>query len=94
MLRIVLIGLIIISGCTTPNTAPFQVWPLKATVRVGATLRLEANYANQVTGWFSSDQSIASVQNGIVLGINTGQVQIHAVSNGVPSGDAQMTVVP
>ncbi len=95
MQKLILIGLMaVISGCTTPNTAPIIVWPSSATIRVAETLKLEATYANEITGWVSSDTTIASVQNGIVVGLKVGQANVHAISESTPSGDAQITVIP
>jgi Bacterial Ig-like domain (group 2) len=85
---------VLASGCAVLSTAPIIIWPSSTTIRVTETLKLEVTYANEVTGWVSSDTSVASVLNGVVTGIKSGQVTVQAQYGSTPGADATITVIP
>lgn len=77
------------------------VSPLTANVQVGQTVALSAETRSAAGGvligrtvtWSSNPEGVATVANGVVLGVSSGVATITATSEG-KSGTAQVTVLP
>lgn len=68
----------------------------EANMNVGATLELAATVlpaeADQTVTWESSDEKMATVQNGVVTALNPGVVSIKATATGNKSASCKVTI--
>lgn len=68
----------------------------EANMNVGATLELAATVlpaeADQAVTWESSDEKLATVQNGVVTALNPGTVNIKATATGNKSASCKVTI--
>lgn len=82
------------SDFTPPGAASasaLTVTPKTAHLNVGASMRLAATGASGVVTWSSTDEKIATVNQGKVTGVGSGTVTIRAVS-GTSQATARITV--
>jgi uncharacterized protein YjdB len=74
-----------------PGSPQFIVRPRTAQLTVGDSVQLAARNASGIVIWSSSDKTIATVNFGRVVAVDTGTVTIRAVS-GTSTAVATITV--
>lgn len=82
-----------LNRASTPASATVTVTPSSAAIKVGekATLTATASDGSAITDWSSSDDTVATVTNGVVTGVKAGKAIITA-KTATASGTAAVTV--
>lgn len=82
-----------LNRASTPASATVTVTPSSAAIKVGekATLTATASDGSEITDWSSSDDTVATVTNGVVTGVKAGKAIITA-KTATASGTATVTV--